>query len=188
MSTIMRPRAARTMPNLLILVLVVAAGYSCASGVFRKELVFQRDELQQKIEPKFPLKKKKSLVTTTFSEPNVLLAEGSDRMGIGLDVKVSLPGGKKYHGQVEVDGELEYRPEQGELLVVNSRVRQLHLEEVPSRYHDVVRQLVDKIAELYLSSLPVYRLKQDDFKHSLARLMLKSVRVEGGHLVVEIGL
>ena len=173
---------------LALLALVAGTCGSCASGVFRKELVFHREELQQKIEREFPLETKKSLITASFSAPVVLLAEGSDRMGIGLAVKVVLPGGKKFHGDVEVDGALQYRPENGELFVVNPRVRQLQIAELPERYRGPAQEVVSKMVKHYLSSVLIYQLKQDDFKHSLARLVLKSVRVEEGNLVVEIGL
>ena len=175
---------------LILALAALAAGVcgSCASGVFRKELVFHREELQKKIEREFPLQKKKSLITATFSEPAVLLDEGSDRMGIGLAVKVALPGGKNFHGNVEADGELQYKPENGELFVFNSRVHQLQIPELPDRYRGPVQEVVARAVKHYLSSVLIYQLKQDDFKHSLARLVLKSVRVEEGNLVVEIGL
>jgi hypothetical protein len=45
-----------------------------------------------------------------------------------------------------------------------------------------------KLVKAYLSDLTLYRLKQDNFKHSLAKLVLKSVAVENGEVAVEIGL
>ena len=174
-------------PGLLWLVLLAASGYSCSSGTFRKELVFERADLQQKIESRFPLTKKKALISATLSEPTVLLAEGGDRLGIGLAVKVSLPG-KNYYGQVEVDGEIHYNPEEGSFSVMNSRVRKLQSAAIPERYQYIVKGIVDKVAQRYLSEVPVYRLNQEDFEQSLARFALKSVQVREGKLVVVIGL
>ena len=142
------------LPSLAWLVLLAATEYSCvSSAVFRKELVFQREDLQQKIEPKFPLKKKKALIAATFSDPTVLLAEGADRLGIGLAVKVALPGGKTYHGNVEIDAELDYNPDRGEFLVVNSRLRTLRVAQMPDTYQGVIQALVNKMAQHYLSNL-----------------------------------
>ena len=44
------------------------------------------------------------------------------------------------------------------------------------------------MAQRYLSEVPVYRLKQEDFEQSLTRFALKSVQVREGKLVVVIGL
>lgn len=171
---------------LFLLVFVLA---SCASGgPFRKRLVFERDELQQKIESKFPLKKKKAVLTATFSNPKVMLSEGADRLGIALDVTISLPLGKKYRGRTEVDGEIQYNPAKGEFSVVNSQVRKLDIEKLPEKYEDPLQGLAEKVVEMYLSDVPVYKLDQSGFKHSLAKLMLKSVQVEDGQLVVIIGI
>ena len=51
-----------------------------------------------------------------------------------------------------------------------------------------MKGIVDKVAQRYLSEVPVYQLKQEDFKQSLARYVLKSVQVREGKLVVVIGL
>lgn len=174
-------------PCLLWLVLLAASAHSCSSGAIRKELVFARADLQQKIERGFPLTKKKALISATLSAPTVLLAEGSDRLGIGLDVKVSAPG-KNYYGKVEIDGEIHYNPATGSFSVMNSRVRKLQSTAIPQRYRDMVKGIVDKIVRRYLSEVPVYRLKEEDFEQSLARFALKSVQVREGKLVVVIGL
>lgn len=174
-------------PGLLWLVLLAASGHSCSSGAFRKELVFERADLQQKIESRFPLTKKKALISATLSAPTVLLVEGGDRLGLGLAVKVSVPG-KNYYGKVEVDGEIHYDPAAGSFSVMNARVRKLQSAALPERYQNIVKGIVDKVAQRYLSEVPVYQLKQEDFEQSLARFALKSVQVREGKLVVVIGL
>ena len=174
---------------MLLVALVGVAQNGCSSaGVFRKRLVFQQEELQQKIEGVFPLQKRKSLLTATLSGPRVLLAEGSDRLGIGLAVKAGLRGGKKHRGEVEVDGELEYRSAQASLFVIKPRVRRLRISDLPSKYQDPVREVVDALVQAYLSEILIYQLKQGDHKHSLAKLVLRAVQVEDGALVVELGL
>ena len=85
---------------LLLVCATAAAHFACGpAGPFRKQLVFEREQLQKKVAAKFPLKKKEALTTITLSNPTVLLAAGSERLGIGMDVKVSTLG-KKLKGHV----------------------------------------------------------------------------------------
>ena len=174
---------------LLALALLTLVGeQACTSGgPFRKRLVFERQQLQEKVAAKFPLKKRKALIATTFSKPRVILAEGAERMGIALAIEVSAPG-VKYGGEIEADGEIHYRPRRGEFSVVNCRIRRLEVEDLPEKYQKLVHTLAEKVVELYLSDLPVYRLDQGNFKQSLAKLVLKSVNIENGQLVVIVGL
>ena len=43
------------------------------------------------------------------------------------------------------------------------------------------------LGETYLATMPVYRLNQNDFKQSLAKLVLKSVKVRQGRLEIVLG-
>jgi len=179
------------MKSLLVFLLLccfVAADLACSSSPFRKRMVFTRDDLQKKIAPKFPLKQKGTLFSVTFSEPVVMLKKGADRLGLQLNLKVAPPLGKKYKGRAEIDGQIEYRPDKGEFFVVNPQVRRLHIDNVPQKYQEPIRDLANQAAVRFLADVPVYKLDQKNFKQSLAKLVLKSVLVEDGELVVEVGL
>ena len=174
--------------TLLLLTTLSISTTSCTSGPFRKKMTFTGADLQKKIAPKFPLKKKNTLFTVTFSQPLILLEKGADRLGIRLDLKVAPPFGKKYKGTVEVDGKIAYHPDQGEFVVVDPQVRQLHIGDVPQKYQGTIRDLMNQVAIHYLTNIPVYKLDQGDFKQSLAKLVLRSVLIEDGELVIEMGL
>ena len=172
----------------LVILLGVVGDWACSSSPFRKRMVFTREDLQKKVAPQFPLKQKGKLIAVTFSQPLVVLEKGGDRLGLQLDVKVAPALGKKYEGRAEVDGEIEYRPDKGEFFVVDPQVRRLHIDDVPQKYQEPIRQLANKAATRFLADVPVYKLDQKNFKQSLAKLVLKSVLVENGELVVEVGL
>jgi hypothetical protein len=59
---------------------------------------------------------------------------------------------------------------------------------VPQKYQEPIRDLANQAAVRFLADVPVYKLDQKNFKQSLAKLVLKSVLVEDGELVVEVGL
>jgi hypothetical protein len=174
--------------RVLIAGLGIALVLGACAGIYGKKIVFTQDELQAKVATKFPLKKRKSLVTVNFLNPRILLTPGSDRIGISLDMEVSAPGLKSVTGHMEADGGLEYRPDSGEFAFTEGRVRAFELSDIPKAYARTIEQVGAKVVKAYLSDLILYRLKPDNFKHSLAKLVLKSVAVENGEVVVEIGL
>ena len=172
-----------------IVVSAMLAQGGCSSGkLFRKELVFTHDELQKRVEKEFPLKRKKSLLKVEFSDPAVLLEEGSSRIGIRLSIRCRLAGLTSFSGVMEADGQIEYRPETGRFAIANGRLTNVDLNDVPKKYEETIEAVAAAVATTHLSTFTVYELKQDDFKQSLARLVLKSVSVEDGAVVVEVGL
>ena len=183
-----RGRAGGKSRQALFSCLCLAVILSACSGIYSKKIVFTRQELQEKVASEFPLKKRTSLVAVNFLNPRILLARESDRIGISLDMEVSAPGFKAVTGHLEADGGLEYRPDSGEFVFTEGRVLTFELADIPTAYSRAIEQVGAKLVKTYLSDLTLYRLKQDNFKHALAKLVLKSVAVENGEVVVEIGL
>ena len=169
--------------------LVVSTLVACSSsGIFRRELVFTREDLQAKLTKKFPRKEKHQLMTVTFSDPEILLEPGADAMGVRLDIKIAPRLGKQRTGQVVAEGEIEYRPQRGEFFIVNPKVISIEVDHLRGRYQKSVRSIADRIVEQYLSEVAVYRLDQKDFKQKVAKLILKSVDIKDGKLVVVVGM
>lgn len=162
-----------------------AAG--CKNGALRKEVVFTAGELQKKIEKQFPITRKGALAKVELHHPAVFLDKNTQRIGLRVDMKIAPPLGKKFSGQMEFDADVEYRPEQGEFFLVDSRVRHFQLDDVPKIYQDMVSSLANETLKRYLEELPIYKLDENDFKESLAKLVLKSVVVKEGKLVLDVG-
>ena len=59
---------------------------------------------------------------------------------------------------------------------------------MPSAYRKTVEAIAASLTHRYLSEVTVYTLNQDEFKESLAKLILRTIAVEDGRVVVEIGL
>ena len=97
-----RRRLAGRWRRVLIAGLGIALVLGACAGIYGKKIVFTQDELQAKVATEFPLKKRKSLVTVNFLNPRILLAPGSDRIGISLDMEVSEDG--LYTFTVYLDG------------------------------------------------------------------------------------
>jgi len=170
----------------LLLISAVLSG--CGSGLLRKEIVFTQADLQSKVEKSFPVNKKKRLVKVELSNPDILLAAGSERIGMRLQIAAALPGMGTVTGSAEADGDLVYLSDQGKIAITNTKLRQLEIGEVPSAYRKTVEAIAASLTRRYLSDVTVYTLNQDEFKESLAKLILRTIAVEDGRVVVEIGL
>ena len=175
--------------RILICGMVVSTLVACSSsGLFRRELVFTREDLQARLTKRFPRKEKHALVAVTFSNPEILLEPGAAAMGIRLEIEIAPRLGKRRRGQVMAEGGLEYRPQRGQFFIVNPKVIAVELDDVKGEYQQSVRSVVDRFVERYLSEVAVYRLDQKDFKQKVAKLVLKSVDIRDGKLVVVVGL
>jgi hypothetical protein len=160
----------------------------CKNGALRKEVIFTAGELQKKIDQQFPMELKGALAKVELRHPAVFLDKDTQRIGLRADMKIAPPIGRKFSGQMEFDAGVEYLPERGEFFLVDSRVRHFQLDDVPEMYQDMVRGLANEILKRYLEELPIYKLDENDFKESLAKLVLKSVVVKEGKLVLDMGL
>jgi hypothetical protein len=148
---------------------------------------FSSAEVQQALNRKLPISKSKFLLSATVQSVEVELTEGADRILLRPRVVVSIAGQKALGGQALVEGRIRYVPETAEFFF-DGKVVEATIAGLPQAMMPVAEEVVAKCGEAYLTTTPVYRLKQTDFKQSLARMLLKSVRVRAGRLEVMLGL
>jgi hypothetical protein len=141
--------------------------------------------LQQTLSSAFPVQKNESFVSLQLAEPQVILKEGSDRIGVKTVATVSLPGGNRFAGSTMVDGKLRYAAKNNALFLDQARVRELDITGLP----DMVRQDVIRIATVlvraYLDRQPLYVFKADP-SSALLKKSISRVEVKNGKLVVEV--
>jgi hypothetical protein len=172
------------------LVLTLAVGLGGGVGCTRNPTVtitLTAAELQEQVNRKLPLTRPGRLVTVTVQAAQVVLAEGSDRIGLRATATLALPAGRPLNGTVQFDGRIRYVPEPGELWLDDARVVELGLGALPGALKPTVEEVVGSVARGYLDRTPVYRLKPGNVKHSLARLVLRSAVVRSGKLVLTLG-
>ena len=103
-------------------------------------------------------------------------------------VEIAPALGRRFLGQMTLDAALDYNSGKGEFYLVDPRIEELELADVPDRYRSLASQLAELIVGRYLDRFAVYRLDPDDFEESLAMLVLQNVAVTGGRLVLYVGL
>ena len=167
--------------------LVLVGLFGCKE-TFRRKVAFTAAELQAKIAPKFPLTRQATLAKVVLHAPEVLLNADSPRVTLRTEMEIVPPLGRAYRGMMAFDAGVDYKADKGEFYLVDSRISGLDLKEVPGRYQALAHELANQVLSRYLEQLAVYRLDPDDFEESLAKLVLKKVVIEGGRLVLHIGL
>jgi len=167
----------------LVLACFLAAGCT-ASYTIR----FTAAEIQQSLNRKLPISKSKFLVRATLQSLEVALMEGPDRILLRPQLEVSIAGQSALTGRALVEGQIRYAPGSGEFFFDASKVVEVNVGGIPESMRQHAEDLIAMCAEAYLTITPVYRLKQTEFKQSLARMFLKSVKVRDGQLQVVIGI
>lgn len=147
-------------------------------------------QIQEALDAKFPLEKKYLLIfTVRYANPVVTLDPGADRIHVGLDAEtVFIVNGKTYGGSALVSGSVAYEPSKGEFNFMDSRIEKMSIAGIPEKYSNKVNEIGTLLLRQYLDHKPIYRLSNADTKQSLAKLVLKRVRVKEGQLEVVMGI
>lgn len=150
-------------------------------------LTFTREDLQQRVAEKFPFDQKLLFITVTYSHPEVILNDGSDRVGIALDAAAKLAGDQLVKGHVAGDWKLRYEPAEGALYFDDPNLTKFDFGGLSPSAQEQVAHVAKPLMETYLRRVPVYRLKAGDLRQDIARAVLKSVAVKRGKLYVVVG-
>jgi len=161
------------------IILAVLCSTGCAS-VLPSRVVLTRDDMQQKIEEKFPIKKENVVATIALEHPRVSL---DDRIGIAVDLRARLAI-LQIAGTAAITGRLEYEKESGTFFVTDCKLESIDAPLLRPEDLDAARQIIDPV--LALTRIPIHELSGP--KESLVRAYIKSVNVSGGQVIIELGL
>jgi hypothetical protein len=182
-------RRLRTVALVLLAVVLLAVGY--AAYVFFGEgfrLVITEAELKSAVAGQFPITKTHlAVIEVTYSDPVIILPDGSDRVVVGMTATPSIPLTQRLAGIAQVSGALDYRRETGEFFLTGIRVEKLEISGLSERYATMVRGVTSVALKEYFDAHPVYALQSADTKQSMAKLVLKSVTIRDRTLVVTMG-
>lgn len=141
--------------------------------------------LQQTLSSAFPVQKDEAFVSLKLARPQVILKEGSDRIGVKTLATVSLPGGSQFAGSTLVDGKLRYAAKNNALYLDQARVRELDITGLPDMVRQEVMRIATVLVRAYLDRQPLYIFKQDP-SSALLQKSISRVEVKNGKLVVEV--
>ena len=165
---------------------LVLAAHSSWANALTYTVNISQQELQSKVEALMPIEKTKLFVTVVLSNPIIDLAESSNEIGLFSRILISAPGGLGGQGTIKLAGSLLYNADQGAFFLNNPQIQSIESKDVAAKHLDKVQQIAQLALEQYLSAKPIYRFKDDNMKHKLAKAVLQSVTVENQQLVVEL--
>lgn len=146
------------------------------------------EKLQNEVSAMMPIKKKLYYFTVTLSNPEVELIDGRDEVGVFTHIAVSGPAGIKGSGRAKITGALSYQVEKNAFYFNNSTIQSLEIDKVPQKFIPQVKAIVQLIARTILQTQPVYKLKDDNIKHKLAKSMLQSISIKEKKLLLELSM
>ena len=176
---------------LFVLLLLAAAGaYYHFSG---KEYVFRFTEaqLQQKLAEKMPFTKSYLIIEVTLENPRVSLADGSGRIGAGMDIVLNVRIGnepKPLGGTIDVTGGLAYNSADGEFFLTDPVIERLEVQGIPDKHLQKATDAITKVVAQYYETHPVYTLSSMDAKQVAAWMVLKDVVISDHTLIVTLGI
>lgn len=170
------------------LLLLLGLFMSCVSTVQAWTVELTETELQDKINKLVPFEKNKLLLTLLVSAIDVELKEGSELIGLVVDMEIKSTHFSSGKGRAYVAGRLTYRPDEGSFYFQDAKVSEVHFENIPDKHHELLRALLQRALQKRLTGAPIYQLDKTRIKHKLARAVLKSVKVLDRKLVLEMGL
>jgi hypothetical protein len=173
---------------LLVLIVLVGGYLFVRSQNKTVTLRLGRSKIQEAVSANFPMEKKEALYALALREPNVLLADGSDRIGLKLKAAVRLLGAAERTGTVAIDGAMRYEPATRQFFLSETAIKELKFEGVSAEITEKLRGILAPVLESRLVVIPLYKLNEQDQKQAALGLVLKSVKVKNGVVEARLGL
>jgi len=145
-------------------------------------------QLQQKIERLFPVAHADALYQVELTHPQVILREGSDRIGLRLDVTGNVMQQLPLSGRTLMEGHLRFEPKSGAFYLEDAELKELDIDGLPAQYTSEIRGLAQQTAREMLRTRPVYVLGQSGEEKTVMGREIKSVSVRRGKLIIELAM
>jgi len=142
-----------------------------------------QEQLQKKVEAKFPATYEKYFSSLTLSEPIVTLCEESDRIGVQIKAAAKIPFIGEKTGTATINGSLYFSAENKTVYITSPEIMHLSLEGVPGDNLEPIRILAQAAIEQKLEKIPIYELSG-----AISARTIKSIVIKDGKLNVSLGL
>ena len=166
----------------LILLLV------CSQNLYAFTLELTEEELQEKIESKFPLEKKGILLKVILKDPKSYLETDSNKLNLTISVIAGASEKVGAPGTLQVRGRLEYRPESASIFFTEPEVLSIKIADLSVPKTTYTYSIISGLIEKRLANKAVYRFPEDTLKGKLVRSTLKQIYVKDKTLILEFAL
>jgi len=143
-----------------------------------------KNQIDQQVKAKFPVTKP-GIINLTLAHPVLTFNGAADRIEATTDVTLRL-GFVPAKGSVDVDGKLEYHPEDGSIRMGAIRVLKLNVAGLPPGRHEEVIGMIGNMLTPMFKSISLYQFDSKNRLEELARAHLKGFKVNSDSLTVQI--
>lgn len=169
----------------LTTILIAALLFCSNAAALSFNVEMDQATLQQTLTSAFPMQQDEAFVSVQLANPQVILKEGSDRIGVKTMATVFLPGGNKFAGNAAVDGKLRYVAKTNALYLDQARVRELSIDGLPDMAQQEVLRIASLLVRSFFDKQPIYVFKEDK-SSAFINKKISGVEVKNGKLVVEV--
>jgi hypothetical protein len=178
--------------GLLAVVIAGAWFYSRLNPDRTWDVVISQGMIDEVLAKKFPKEKTYGkFLTVTYLNPRAVMEPTEEKVRVNIEMQVAigyLGIAKTYRGSAELLTKVGYQSSKSEFFLHDAELVTLELPKLGRDEQKWVREGVNWVAAELLDQIPVYQLKQRDFKTGLTRLLLKRVVIRQDHIVATFGL
>lgn len=167
------------MKNLLLALLM----FSLSTSVLAQEIRFSRSELQQGIESYMPYSHQHPFFQLTINQPQLTLLSEEQRLRIRAHIDLITALGSANQGWLTLDGKLRYQADNHSFYIDDLRLIDLEVEGIIPEFKPRILKVVQELVSPLLSGQPLYTLKDNDMQEALAKMMLRSIKIENNQVV-----
>jgi hypothetical protein len=165
---------------------VIALATGACNATFSR--AYTRDELQARLQKRFPVEKQKAVFSIRLSDP-ALSFPGGDRVAVAVNVEASTLGVPVGRGRATLEAAPYYRPEDGGIYLRDPVLRDLALDGAKPERLEKARQIVSPAVVRALEERPIYTLEPArSAKEARAREHLRRLWIENDRLMIEFTL
>jgi hypothetical protein len=170
---------------LIAVALLGIAGWLAFRLLFTETVLsFTQDEIQSRLSPRFPLEKcALGTLCMKLSDPQVVLKDGSDRLGYTGSFTASYKDAG-VPGVIAFDGKVRYAD--GKFYFDDIRISRFEMTGLAPKWSEFVTAQGPKIAQSILLAVPIYSLDKYPKYGQLAKLALRDAKVVDGRLQVTL--
>lgn len=184
------------MKKLIVALFVLIGVIGIAALVYfkgrRYEVIIPQAQIDQALSERFPTTKRiLILFRITLSEPVATLMPDSNRVRIGMKADLNVKIGDRDEnvgGSVSILTGLRYSTGRHQFFLADPVIEKVDLRGLQPEFSDRVAKGVLAMSKEHLESIPIYTLKSDGAKQSLARMLLRDFQVRNGAIHITLGI
>jgi len=150
-------------------------------------LSISQDQIQKKLDKKFPIRRDKGFFWAELSHPKPHLKPETNELGLSLDLHYRLLDKHVKTGKIYLLGKPAYDPVAGEFYLHTVKIVSFELPGARVDQAYVLRKQLAKVAKKKLKRVKLYRLK-DSVRDQLLKAFIQGVCVQPDRVVVTFGL